>query len=167
MTKVHNEAIMCARPVIVFILYIAATGTADEEAIDARAVIASTLHSTHADLVSKLNFSLLYPELNQAGVVPVDSLPHLLRPLVPDHRAAQVNNLIIWLQSCNLEQFRRFISLLRATAGEGGAAHEELADVLEEKFEKFYNTYEPPGVCKTGIYTGYFIKPILRQSGCP
>lgn len=138
---------------IPYLCYFSIATTVTADAVDARAVIASTLHSTHADLISKLNFALIHPRLDQDGVVPVESFPDLLCPQVPDHRAARVNNLIIWLQRCSLEQFRRFIALLRETAGEGGDAHEELADFLEGEFKKFYNNYEPPGTKCNTYYT--------------
>lgn len=70
---------------------------ADDEASGAKAVIADTLHSVHADITKKLNFALLYPHLNQAGILPADSLPNFMCPMVPDHTTAQVDRPPEWV----------------------------------------------------------------------
>lgn len=114
--------------------------TANEEE-----VIARTLHSAHQNIISNVNFGLLYPHLNQNGILPVDSVPDFMRPMPPDNTANQVNNLIMWLHRCSLEQFNHFIVLLRATSGEGGQAHEELAQVLEENLRRFIADRERSG----------------------
>ena len=106
-----------------------------------RAIIASTLHSAHEDIVNNLNFNLIYPLLNTAKVTPVQAVPQLMRPLVPDNHGAQVNNLIMYLCNCRLEEFKEFIRLVRESASEGGAAHVELAQILE----KHLNYFESPG----------------------
>ena len=65
-----------------------------------------------------------------------------MRPLVPDNHGAQVNNLIMNLHNCSREEFREFIRLVRESEPQGGAAHEELAQILEERLKLF----ESPGI---------------------
>lgn len=61
-----------------------------------------------------------------------------------------MNNLILWLHSCSLEQFSGFIAMVRETAGEGGQAHDQLAEVLQKNFEKFCSNHDVSGVCVHG-----------------
>ena len=67
----------------------------------------------------------------------MQAVPQLIRPLVPDNRGAKVNNLIMYLRNCSLEEFKEFIRLVRESASEGGAAHVELAQILEERLKLF------------------------------
>ena len=150
-------------------------------------MIAKTLHSVHNDLESQLNLEQMYSRLNQEGILPSDSLPDFLFPVVPDHSKAkvcygkgggggggggellgtfhswehisfqvhasafcsttlQVNNLMMWLpRHCTLQQFERFIELVKETSAEGGEGHDDLHEALEENFKKFRNNHATTG----------------------
>ena len=112
-------------------------GRGDYAVADVNTPVANTLHSCHADIMNKLNFNLLYPHLNQAHILPAEAVPNFMQPRLPESTGAQINNLIIWLHHCSQEQFSQFIALLRETAPEGGDAHWELAQALEQAFERF------------------------------
>ena len=90
------------------------------------------IHACHADIAQCLNFQLMHPLLNTAGVLPQESMPDLMRP---DSSYAKINNFLMWLLSASEKQFNDFIRLLRETGeGEGEDAHLELAGLLEEKY---------------------------------
>ena len=116
--------------------FVAGHGRADS-------AVAATLHSCHADIVNKLNFPLLYPWLNQTGVLPVTSDELFHRPLQSQCRGININNLIYVLKS--REQLDTLIGLLRQTADEAGETHEKLATLLQEKFEEHKMRCDYPG----------------------
>ena len=96
-------------------------------------MISATVHSCHADIVNKLNFRLLYPSLNQHGILPAASAVHFMRPLPPENTSTDIHTFIFWLHHCTSNQFTKFIDLLKLSVDEAGDAHEELATTLQEK----------------------------------
>ena len=55
----------------------------------------------------------------------------------PENRSTDINNLICYLKKSTKKQFSDFLDRLKSTADEAGEAHEELAAVLQEKFDEF------------------------------
>ena len=98
-----------------------------------KAVIA-TLHSCHDDIVKKLNFGLIYPKLNQNGILPTDSRQWFMQLQSPESRGTDINNLMVW---GSREKFCQFIKILEETSNEAGDTHEELVAILQERFEAY------------------------------
>ncbi len=71
-----------------------------------------------------------------------------MRPVPPESRGTDINNLMFWLQKCTRNQFSEFIELVKTTANEAGEAHEELATTLQEKFDG-YRRHDRSGEIRT------------------
>ena len=99
--------------------------------------VSAALHSCNADITNYLDFQLVYPYLNQAGILPASSVHEFQHILQPDSNRARINNLLIRLRRCTEQEFKQFIAILRQTADEAGEAHEDLAKSLEENYERF------------------------------
>ena len=107
--------------------------------------VQATLHNCAHSIQRYLNFDNIHPQLAQDRILPLCSAASLLRMMPPDSSERQVNNLVIWLRRATKEEFERFILVLRESGeGDGGRPHEELANELEEEYEKLKND---PGMC--------------------
>ncbi len=121
------------------------TGESEERTTsltDLDPTIVNTLHDLNGDIVSFLDLDLLYPHLNQAGILPPGSIPHFLAPRMPDNSGARNHNLVMWLQRSNPVQFREFIRLLKLSSAQNGI-HARMAGELEEKYNYFLENPRP------------------------